>query len=120
MPRSCDECSIENGADRVDNGADGGNGSNTEQRRNGGHGAIPLVYKGIHLDQHYRVDLIVEDTVVVEVKSIAAAMPVLVINFNVPRLMDGVRRLLLKDRLGERPGGSKSPRSHERNGVKAE
>ena len=67
---------------------------------------------------------------VVEVKSIAATMPVheaqaltymrltncpagLVINFNVPRLMDGVRRLLLKDRLGERPGGSKSPRSHE-------
>lgn len=92
--------------------------------------AIPLVYKGIDLDQHYRVDLIVEDTVVVEVKSVAATVPVhkaqaltymrltncpagLVINFNVPRLMDGVTRLLLKDRLGERSGGSDSARSYE-------
>jgi GxxExxY protein len=37
--------------------------------------AIPLVYKGIDLDQHYRVDLIVEDTVVVEVKSVAQRCP---------------------------------------------
>ena len=68
---------------------------------------FPLVYKGIHLDQHYRIDLIVEDAVVVEVKSVATTVPVhkaqaltymkltdcsagLVINFNVPRLMDGV------------------------------
>jgi GxxExxY protein len=59
----------------------------------------------------YRVDLIVEDLVVVEVKSTAALLPVhkaqlltymglterpagLLINFNVPRLMDGVRRLI--------------------------
>ena len=91
---------------------------------------FPLVYKGIHLDQHYRIDLIVEDAVVVEVKSVATTVPVhkaqaltymkltncpagLVINFNVPRLMDGVTRLLLKDRLGQRSGGSESPRSHE-------
>ena len=32
--------------------------------------AIPLVYKGIHLEGNYRVDLIVEDVVVVEVKSV--------------------------------------------------
>ena len=80
--------------------------------------AIPLVYKGIHLDENYRVDLIVEDVVVVEVKSVAATLPVhhaqaltymrltscpagLVINFNVQRLMDGVKRLLLKDRFSE-------------------
>jgi GxxExxY protein len=73
--------------------------------------AISLVYKGIDLDESYRVDLIVEDVVVVEVKSVAAVLPVhraqtltymrltntpagLVINFNVPRLMDGVSRLL--------------------------
>lgn len=78
--------------------------------------AIPLVYKGIDLGDSYRVDLIVEDVVVVEVKSVEAVLPVhraqtltymqltntpagLVINFNVPRLMDGVRRLLLKDRF---------------------
>jgi GxxExxY protein len=57
------------------------------------------------------VDLIVEDVVVIEVKSVATLLPVheaqsltymkltncpvgLLINFNVPRLMDGVRRLI--------------------------
>jgi GxxExxY protein len=71
------------------------------------------------LDETYRVDLIVEDAVVVEVKSVLATHEVhkaqaltymkftncpagLVINFNVPRLMDGVNRLVLKDRLGDR------------------
>jgi GxxExxY protein len=71
--------------------------------------AIPISYKGMALDACYRVDLIVEDLVVVEVKSIAALAPVheaqlmtylritrcpagLLINFNVPRLMDGVAR----------------------------
>jgi GxxExxY protein len=70
---------------------------------------IPIVYKGTPLDASYRTDLIVEDVVVVEVKSIAAILPVheaqlltcmrladcpvgLLINFNVPRLMDGVHR----------------------------
>jgi GxxExxY protein len=72
---------------------------------------IAIVYKGSRLDASYRIDLIVEDLVVVEVKSVAALAPVyqaqlltymrltgcpagLLINFNVPRLMDGVRRLL--------------------------
>jgi GxxExxY protein len=73
---------------------------------------IPIVYKGIRFDANYRVDLVVEDVVVVEVKSVAASPPVhqaqvltymrltrcpagLLINFNVPRLMDGVKRLFL-------------------------
>jgi GxxExxY protein len=72
--------------------------------------AIPIVYKGMQLDTSYRVDLIVEDVVVVEIK--AALSPVhqaqvltymkltdcpagLLVNFNVPRLMDGVKRLVL-------------------------
>ena len=33
--------------------------------------AIPLVYKGLHLDAKYRVDLIVEDLVVVEVTTLS-------------------------------------------------
>jgi GxxExxY protein len=83
--------------------------------------AIPLVYKGIPLEGHYRADLIVEDVVVVEVKSIAAVLPVheaqtltymkltqcpigLVINFNEKRLMDGVRRLLRKDLIAAAEG----------------
>jgi GxxExxY protein len=73
--------------------------------------AIPIVYKGRRLAASYRLDLIVEDAVVVEIKSVAALTQVheaqaltylrltgctvaLLINFNVPRLMDGVRRLI--------------------------
>lgn len=69
------------------------------------------MYKGIRLDSNYRVDLIVEECVIVEVKSVTEILPVhhaqvltylklttcpagLLINFNVARLMDGVRRLL--------------------------
>ena len=73
--------------------------------------SISIVYKDLTLDASYRVDLIVEDLIVVEVKSVAAVTPVfesqvltylyltrcpagLLVNFNVPKLMDGVRRLL--------------------------
>lgn len=72
---------------------------------------VPIIYKGNALDADYRIDLIVEDLVVVEVKAIASLLPVhqaqlltylrltgcpvgLLINFNVPRLMDGVKRLI--------------------------
>jgi GxxExxY protein len=72
---------------------------------------VPIIYKGTRLRSSYRVDLIVEDRVVVEVKSVDVLAPVykaqvltymrvtgkaagLLINFNVPRLMDGVKRLI--------------------------
>lgn len=68
-------------------------------------------FKGISLDACYRVDLIVEDLIVVELKSVVALAPVfdaqiltylhitgcpvgLLINFAVPRLIDGVKRKL--------------------------
>ena len=71
--------------------------------------AVPLRYKSLTLNQSYRIDLIVEGVVVVEVKSVATLLTVheaqlltymrlancpvgLLINFNVPRLMDGVQR----------------------------
>ena len=72
---------------------------------------VPITYKGQDLGTTYRVDLIVEDLVVVEVKSVVGSTAVhqaqvltymrltgcpagLLINFNVPRLMDGVKRLV--------------------------
>lgn len=72
---------------------------------------IPITYKGIALDTSYRIDLIVEDLVVVEIKSVERLLPVyqaqlltylaltgcpagLLINFNVPKLVDGVKRVL--------------------------
>jgi len=72
---------------------------------------VPIIYKERTLDTVYRVDLIVEDLVVVEVKSVTALLPVhqaqvltymrltgcpagLLINFNVAKLVDGVKRLI--------------------------
>src|SRR5438132_12688886 len=73
--------------------------------------AVPIIYKGKSLGQTYFVDLFVEKKVVVEVKCVSALLPVhhsqtltymrllnapagLLINFNVPKLMDGVKRLI--------------------------
>lgn len=81
--------------------------------------SVPIVYKGMPLDAGYRIDLIVEDAVVVEVKSVVAVLSVhqaqlltylqltecpvgLLINFNVPRLMDGVKRLINPRASGRR------------------
>jgi GxxExxY protein len=73
--------------------------------------SVALRYKCLALDQAYRVDLVVEAAVIVEVKAIAAIEAVhtaqlltylkltrrrlgLLIDFNVPRLVDGVRRVV--------------------------
>lgn len=73
---------------------------------------LPLEYKGIKLDQGYRVDLVVAGMVVVEVKSIEAIAPIheaqlitylrlggwqvgLLINFNVVVLKHGICRRVL-------------------------
>jgi GxxExxY protein len=72
---------------------------------------LSLNYKGIVLDCGYRLDLLVEDKVIVELKSIEGLEPIheaqmltylklrnawlgLIINFNVIMLTDGVRRLV--------------------------
>lgn len=73
---------------------------------------LPLEYKGIRLDCGYRIDLLVADAVVVEVKTVEKLIPVheaqlltylrlggwrvgLLMNFNSPVLKQGVRRLVL-------------------------
>ena len=75
------------------------------------HG-IPLNYKGIHPNCGYRIDLLVGDLVVVEIKAVEQLAPVheaqlltylrvggwkvgLLINFNVVLLKDGIRRRIL-------------------------
>jgi GxxExxY protein len=72
---------------------------------------LPLVYKEIQLDLGYRLDLLVETKVVVEIKSIEALKDIhsaqvltylklskasvgLLINFNVSKLTDGLKRLI--------------------------
>lgn len=73
---------------------------------------LPLEYKGIRLECGYRLDLLVANAVVVEVKSVEALAPFheaqlltylrlggwkvgLLINFNVPVLKQGIRRRVL-------------------------
>ena len=74
--------------------------------------AIPIQYKGVKLDCGYRIDLLVEDLVILELKSIDNLEPIheaqiltylkltglkvgLLINFNVPVLKEGIRRLVI-------------------------
>jgi GxxExxY protein len=71
---------------------------------------LPVFYKGTHVDVGYRIDLVVEERVLVETKSVARLAPIhtaqvitylklsrlpiaLLINFNVRVLIDGVVRL---------------------------
>jgi len=73
--------------------------------------SLPLVYKEVKLDAGYRLDLFVENTVVIEIKSIEAFTDVhiaqvltylklsgckigLLLNFNVSSLKNGIKRLV--------------------------
>jgi GxxExxY protein len=73
---------------------------------------VPVEYKGVRLDCGYRIDLLVDNRVVVELKSIDRLQPVheaqlitylrlsrmhvgLLINFNVPALRRGIVRRIL-------------------------
>jgi GxxExxY protein len=72
---------------------------------------MPLIYDGIRLDCGYRIDLLVENKVVIEIKSVEALNEVhlaqtltyiklakyklgLLINFNVSYLSQGIKRLV--------------------------
>lgn len=73
---------------------------------------VPVIYKGVRLDYDHRLDVIVEDTVVLEIKSVERHHPIFeaqlltcmrllqkpvgfVINFNVPILRTGIVRKVL-------------------------
>ena len=74
--------------------------------------SLPVVYKDIRLECGYRIDILVESEVVVEIKSVERLMPIheaqvltylrlsghkigLLMNFNSVVLKDGLRRLVL-------------------------
>ena len=73
---------------------------------------LPVLYKGLKLDCGYRIDLVVQDEVVLELKSVEKLLPVhqaqlltymrladkkvgLLINFNAPQLTQGIIRRVL-------------------------
>jgi GxxExxY protein len=72
---------------------------------------LPLYYKGNLTKKFFVIDLLVEDEIIIELKAVDKVMPIhenqlmtylkltqknmgLLINFNVPRLIDGIRRRL--------------------------
>ena len=73
---------------------------------------LPIEYKGVKLDCSYRIDLFVENEIIVELKSVDKILPIheaqiltymklsgikigLLMNFNVSRLKDGIKRFVL-------------------------
>ena len=74
--------------------------------------SLPVVYKGIRLDAGLRIDIFVEKIVVIELKCVDKIAPVhesqlltymrlsgvstgLLLNFYTPRLVDGIKRMIL-------------------------
>nr|QNO43548.1 hypothetical protein HMEJMANM_00017 [Methanosarcinales archaeon ANME-2c ERB4]QNO43627.1 hypothetical protein LAPIAFBC_00034 [Methanosarcinales archaeon ANME-2c ERB4]QNO44679.1 hypothetical protein FAIAHACK_00016 [Methanosarcinales archaeon ANME-2c ERB4] len=72
---------------------------------------LPVIYDGVQIDLGYRLDLLVEDTVIVELKAVKELTPLheaqllsylklsgfqlgLLINFNVVRLKHGIKRMV--------------------------
>jgi GxxExxY protein len=97
--------------------------------------AMPIRYEGIVLDSGYRLDLLVEESVVVEIKAVERMLPLyqaqlltylkmggyslgLLLNFNTVHLRDGIRRVANSKALptGHDPsvswGGAEGEREH--------
>ena len=72
---------------------------------------LPVVYDGVRVDLGYRIDLLVNDTVIVELKCVEKIAPIheaqtlsylklskkrvgLIINFHVRHLKDGIKRFI--------------------------
>ena len=87
----------------------------SELRRNGiafaRQVALPIVYKDLRLDCGYRMDLVIEEALVIEIKAVDRLMPIheaqmltylrlsgdktgLLMNFNSVVLRDGLRRMM--------------------------
>ena len=73
---------------------------------------LPMEYKGVKLDCGYRADFIIDDKLIIELKSVDSLIPIhqaqlltymklanvsvgLLMNFNVPCLRHGIKRMVL-------------------------
>jgi GxxExxY protein len=73
--------------------------------------SIPIIYKGETLNADYRIDILVENEIIIELKSVETLLPVheaqlitylkladkrlgFLINFNVPKLVNGFKRMV--------------------------
>ncbi len=72
--------------------------------------SLPVQYKGVRLDCGYRIDILVDDCLILELKAVEKLMPIheaqlltylrlsgkrlgLLVNFNVPVVKDGIKRI---------------------------
>jgi len=72
--------------------------------------SLPVLYDGVEIDAGYRIDLMVEDRIIVEMKAVEKILPIheaqilsylklsgkrlgLLINFNVVHLKNGIKRM---------------------------
>jgi len=72
---------------------------------------IPLIYKGFELSKDYKIDLLVEDEIVLELKAVEEILPIheaqvisylkladkrlgFLVNFNVPLMKNGIKRFV--------------------------
>ena len=73
--------------------------------------SIPLLYKGVNLSKKFRIDILVENEIIIEIKAVEAILPVhkaqiisylkladkrlgFLINFNVPLIKQGIQRIV--------------------------
>ena len=86
--------------------------------------SLPVIYDGVHIEAGLRLDLLVASELIVEIKAVESLLPVhkaqvltylklsgrtlgLLINFNVPLIKDGIKRVILSAPLASsRLGGS--------------
>jgi len=100
-------------------------GLNVERQR-----PFPLIYKSMRIDCAYRIDLLVQDSVIVEIKALEQVLPVhqaqllsylrlaslpvgLLINFHVASLRNGIRRV-----VNSFPPSLRPPRSSASSALK--
>ena len=72
---------------------------------------LPIIYKNYELDQDYRIDILVENEFILEIKSVESILPIhqaqlitylkltnkrvgFLVNFNVTKLIDGFKRMI--------------------------
>ena len=82
---------------------------------------LPVLYDGLRLDSGFRIDLLVEDTIVVELKCMDTLLPIhkaqlltylrlsnkpigLLLNFKVVHMRDGIQRILNNNQLSSAMG----------------
>lgn len=80
---------------------------------------LPIDYKGVRLEIGYRIDILVEDALIVELKNVERLLPIheaqiltymrlaelptgLLLNFNMPLPKDGIRRMVLSQFTGNK------------------